>query len=531
MKGMRPIHAALLMGAACLLALFLYLPSRQMGFYYDDKITILNNEKVQSPGWSTVLMENPFRALVNVTFAIQHRRHTSPLPFEARTLNSASANITRRWSKDEKRVHAVYIDPATARATRVSIDQERGLVFPMPPASPFRRFNMAVHLITGILLYLVARRLVGGRALPVLAASLFILHPLATEPVNYITARFTLMSSGFSLLAVFFHLLGDDDRRWDIGAVAAFLFALFCKETAAVLPLVVFVLDTARGKPRPRVLVALAISAVYFGLRMAWPVIVESVNVEALPWYKYILTGQTAFWLYLGKTVLPVNLNFDYVMNFSAGRDVFFFALTALVLGLSVFALARESVARLSTDKKRPGKAKKQKDVKRKAHVLVWAGAGFFMAWLSVAATTTFIALADPVKEDRAYTVLLVAVPLLVAGASRLSRSLSRGKRTAFALAAVLFMSALTFSRNLDWRNELDISKDVFEKSPMKPRAAYNYATALKWRQEIEAALHFYRYTLYLDPTHENAKINERVLSEIVAKGLHIQENTVQDGE
>ena len=119
------------------------------------------------------------------------------------------------------------------------------------------------HAAVAVLLGLLAWRLLGDRAAALIAATLFALHPAQSESVSWVTVPDPLMSLGL-LGAILFYLrsvLGPaggqaGDKKsgkgtrtkqtnqssafWVIGSAVCYFAALLAKETAIVLPAVIF---------------------------------------------------------------------------------------------------------------------------------------------------------------------------------------------------------------------------------------------------------------------------------------------------
>lgn len=127
---------------------------------------------------------------------------------------------------------------------------------------PLRAINIFVHAMNGILVYLLARRLLGlGRVietgeggfelrepLAMLAGLLFVLHPVATEAVNLIVGRSYLLCTTFMLLAVLAYLrsVRDDGLAHPLGvAVAGLMSALAwaCDWMALCIPALILAAD------------------------------------------------------------------------------------------------------------------------------------------------------------------------------------------------------------------------------------------------------------------------------------------------
>jgi protein O-mannosyl-transferase len=91
------------------------------------------------------------------------------------------------------------------------------------PTSPagFKRFNVLVHLLNGVLVFIFARKLsmmVDGAnkpegrhdAIAVVTMALWLLHPLQLSPTMLVIQRMTLLAGTFTLLALIAYLHGRD---------------------------------------------------------------------------------------------------------------------------------------------------------------------------------------------------------------------------------------------------------------------------------------------------------------------------------
>jgi tetratricopeptide (TPR) repeat protein len=190
-----------------------------------------------------------------------------------------------------------------------------GLWFPA-----YHAVNVALHAATAILLLFVLRRVAVKGA--ELAAALFALHPVNVESVAWVTERKNVLSGALALAACLAYLRYDEDevprlRRW-AGAFALFVLALAAKTAVAVIPAALLaVLVLLRGR-RARALVPLApffVAGIAAGLFTAH---LERARVGAhgadfdwsLP-FRVLVAGR-AFFFYLGKLLLPIDLAFFY---------------------------------------------------------------------------------------------------------------------------------------------------------------------------------------------------------------------------
>jgi hypothetical protein len=111
--------------------------------------------------------------------------------------------------------------------------------------------NLLLHLLNTLGVYLFVWILIRtkddikgtlpGNWLPLAAAAIFALHPLQSEPVNYVYQRSTLLAGLFALAAMCFYLRSEthgNRRLLRIGAGVCWILASASKESALVLPFV-----------------------------------------------------------------------------------------------------------------------------------------------------------------------------------------------------------------------------------------------------------------------------------------------------
>lgn len=98
--------------------------------------------------------------------------------------------------------------------------------------------NVGIHLVNGVLVYGIVAAVAGAPA-ALGAAGLFLLHPLNSEAVSYVSARTDLLATMFTLLAVWLVLCRGPWVAICLGCVAALAGAAMSKEVGVVgVPLV-----------------------------------------------------------------------------------------------------------------------------------------------------------------------------------------------------------------------------------------------------------------------------------------------------
>jgi hypothetical protein len=131
----------------------------------------------------------------------------------------------------------------------------------------FHLTNLALHAATTLLVFAIARRLLG--AVPALAAALlFALHASNEEAVFWVSARFDLLATFWMMLALWIATRAGSN----LGVATAFALALLSKESAFSFPLIIGAYDVfirrANGRQvTTRLLLMLVLVAAYTGLR------------------------------------------------------------------------------------------------------------------------------------------------------------------------------------------------------------------------------------------------------------------------
>ncbi len=126
-----------------------------------------------------------------------------------------------------------------------------------PHPAGYHIFNILLHLINGILIFLLTRKLTGRLTMSWALAVLFILHPVQTESTACISGISNLLFAFFCLLSFVLYLKITDASEeltplqqglYFSGALIAFGMALLCKEQAIIFPALIalyeFVLPT-----------------------------------------------------------------------------------------------------------------------------------------------------------------------------------------------------------------------------------------------------------------------------------------------
>ena len=105
--------------------------------------------------------------------------------------------------------------------------------------------SLLIHIVNTLLLFLVLNRMTGSLLRSAFVAALFALHPLHVESVAWIADRKDLLSTFFSMLAIWAYARYADRPGFSryLIVLLFFVFALMSKSMAVTLPLVLLLLD------------------------------------------------------------------------------------------------------------------------------------------------------------------------------------------------------------------------------------------------------------------------------------------------
>jgi tetratricopeptide (TPR) repeat protein len=94
--------------------------------------------------------------------------------------------------------------------------------------------SIIVHIASGIVLFLLLKKLFGNQLVALLTSLLFLIHPLQTEAIAYASGRGDPLSFFFVMLALYLSLQKNTAAK--IIAPVSFVFALLSKEIAITTP-------------------------------------------------------------------------------------------------------------------------------------------------------------------------------------------------------------------------------------------------------------------------------------------------------
>ena len=184
-----------------------------------------------------------------------------------------------------------------------------GAVFPFSAPFYFRIGNLLIHALAATALFALTRALTSRTMVAAVAGIFFLVHPIQTQAVTYITQRFESLATLFMLLAAlsYVHFRKGHGWYWLAATVASAAAAGLTKETAVILPVWLLLIEIVFFEGRSLVRRALYLAPL--GLVIfypAWRAFQSSAGTLTwVAWDRYFLTQGAVLTKYLMLSTWP----------------------------------------------------------------------------------------------------------------------------------------------------------------------------------------------------------------------------------
>src|SRR6266576_2973491 len=433
------------------LTIFVYRPSWNGGFLWDDDDYITHNELLTAPDglrriWFSLDSPSQYFPLVYTTFRLEHEL----------------------WGMNPTGYHWI---------------------------------NLILHVANALLVWRVLARLnVPGAWL---AGAIFALHPVQVESVAWITERKNVLMGFFFLLTLRAWLALVDERTkrpWSFYVLALILYmlALSAKTTACTLPAALFLILWLQKKPinwkRIFEILPFLVLGIAMGLlAMWWERYHQGTSRAAITFLspiERVLVASRAVWFYLSKLIWPSNLTFIYPKwTISPEHLLDYIWLVAAMAGCMAIYWLRRYTGRS-----------------------VEVAAAFFLATLSpvlgfiMLFTFRYTFVADH------YQYLACIGPIALASAGLVSLAdVSKNSRTlvlSVALCVVALLATLTWRQAAMYGNIETLWRTTLSRNTSCWMAHNNLGIVLFEKGQLDDAVAHYRTTLKMQPNFWDADYN-----------------------
>jgi tetratricopeptide (TPR) repeat protein len=381
-------------------------------------------------------------------------------------------------------------------------------------ASWWHLTTVLVHVCVTLMVYLLARRLLKDQWTAWMTALIFGLHPVHIEAVAWVSGVTEPLLALLLIPAFLFYLnwregasatdaapVSKRNRRaWLAASLAFYAVAMFEKETALVLPMLVFLYEWIYSPRQSRMLrvrdgikVAapyLALSVVYLSARA---IVLKGIGHEVtpLPLLTIVLTWPSLLWTYIKMLAWPVGLSAFYDTPYVTTPGVANMALPLLAVAAAAGLLWAWS---------------------RKTKAVAFASALLVVPLLPLMNLSVFFT--GEIAHDRYLYLPSIGFSILVAlalkqvgsGPVRLFGQPAFQVMAAIALAVLLGLA--TMAQNVHWASDLLLFYRGVNAAPNNIMAKNNLATEMVTRKMYDEAITLYQQVLAQSPNYWMANYN-----------------------
>ncbi len=360
-----------------------------------------------------------------------------------------------------------------------------GNIFPWRPEAYHRFGNILIHAIAATALFWLVKELSENTLIASIAGALFLVHPVETQAVTYISQRFESMAAMWMIIsaAAYVRFRKSGHAPWIALVVLAGVAAVLSKETAGILPIWVLLIELCFFSGtifRTRVKYVAPLALLF--LMPAWSIFRAAGGAGTftwIPWHWYFASQGPVLAKYLQLSFWPRQQFLYYEFP---PVDALTFSLIAqwlLVIGViaaGILLLKRERLAGFGL-------------------------LSFFVLLLPV----TLVPLPDLIFEHRVYPAF-AGIAIAVAALCRAER-----KALLAGMAVILvFLCWRTIVRNSQWNDEIafmEIHRAEFPHDPdiLARLGSYYYAHGYV-NKALDLTLEARKYEGRFNPYYSQAR-------------------------
>lgn len=341
--------------------------------------------------------------------------------------------------------------------------------------------NILLHILVALGIYWLVNILWGDRLLSFFTSLLFVVHPLHTEVVTYISGRADSLAAIFILLSFILYIKGQHSKSIGIYILTllSYILALFSKEHSLVLPALLLLYHYAfkRKLKLKSFLPLLSIAFIYILLRLtllsfpaAYPISPPSVFLQRLPGFFVALTN------YIRLLFLPFNLHMEY------GSRLFDFTNPKAIVGIFILIALFIYAVRI-----------------KKSNKLVFFSISWF--FITLIPVSNLYPVNAYMAEHWLYFPSIGFFLVLAKGISCIYRDRKfRILAIIFLISLSVFYSYLTLRQNEYWREPITFYKRALRYTPGSWRIHHNLGSAYADIGNYDQAIASYKKALRYAP-------------------------------
>ena len=339
--------------------------------------------------------------------------------------------------------------------------------------------NIILHILVSLSIYWLASILFKNNTLSFLAALLFVVHPIHTVVVSYISTRAESLYLLFTLSCLIFYIKYSNTgvMLYCIATIFSYSLALFSKENSLILPALILLYHYSfRVKIRPLGFISiLAMALAYLVARMTLlrhmvsDVAYTGTFLDRLPGFF------DAVFTYLRLMVLPFDLHIEY------GMPIFTFTEPKVIAGIIIICVLIFCVYRTA-----------------KTNKLAFFSLSWFL--ITLMPVSNLYPLNAYMSENWMY---LPSIGLFIILAEYINRLYQNDRFRIFVIACVIFLlsfySYLTFRQNYTWEEPIAFYERTLKYAPNSPRIYHNLGLEYNRRGDKDRAIEMYKKAIRLN--------------------------------
>ena len=481
-----------------------------------------NNSSVNVPGW---LQSNTAIICFLCIWVSLLYSNTLQSPFALDDYHNILANKPIRITKiSHASLTGVIQDSLIKNRPVANISLAINYYFQQYNVIGYHLFNITIHLLTGILLYIFVLRTLqlsknnlqseAAKWIAFVTSLLWLIHPLQTQSVTYIIQRMNSLAAMFYILSFVCYIQaritpGKTLKYLWVGcSLIGGLLAIGSKENAVMLPFFIllyewyFFQDMQLNFKKIHyffiaLLILCMVAATFYYLGPDPLARISNYSFRDFTMQERLLTQLRVVIFYVSLICIPyparLSMEHDYLLSRSLLEPITtLFSLLVIIL-LLFYAIKTARHHRLLS---------------------------FCIFWFfgNLLIESSVIPL-EIIFEHRTYLPSMLFILFLVLAIHKLLKP--RPFKIVLFVLAFMLLSSWTYARNSIWQNEITLWTDIAQKAPNKPRAQMNLGIILSKNGRIDEAITYLNKAVLLNPSYDLAHYS-------LGDALMIQRNYLQ---